>query len=461
MATQNSINNKAYVFNSDTTITAATNIVATAGNITVGAVSNDANAKALIIQKIHGAAIVSAGDALGEISFKGFDGAAYEVASRITSTVSGTPGAGRVASDLKFYTHQDAAAAAILRMTISDAGCVTIATPDAGTALTITAGGATVTAGAITASAGNLVLTAGDANIGNIAAATTAPFVNLKKSRAGADITSGDVLGSMTFQGYAPTSGYVTGASITSKSSGTIAQDRVAGDLVFATHPNSASGLTPTTRLTIGPAGTLTIAAPDAGTALTITDGGLTVTAGATTLTPLAAATAGIVTKTTAGVLGAIENTANDGYVLISKANASNPVWASLTQGANITITPGANSITIAAGAGGTAWAVDTTGTIALVAGNGYIINKVTLTTATLPATAAVGGTIEITGMGAGGWLIAQRANQMIYFGAYTTTTGIGGSLASTSDRDTIKMICIVADLEFQVISSIGNITYV
>ena len=146
---------------------------------------------------------------------------------------------------------------------------------------------------------------------------------------------------------------------------------------------------------------------------------------------------------------------------LISKANASNPVWASLTQGANITITPGANSITIAAGAGGTAWAVDTTGTIALVAGNGYIINKVTLTTATLPATAAVGGTIEITGMGAGGWLIAQRANQMIYFGAYTTTTGIGGSLASTSDRDTIKMICIVADLEFQVISSIGNITYV
>jgi len=75
----------------------------------------------------------------------------------------------------------------------------------------------------------------------------------------GTNIVSGDTIGQIKWRGYAPTSGYVTAASITSTSSGTIANNRVAGNLVFATHPDSATGTTPTTRMTIGADGGVTI----------------------------------------------------------------------------------------------------------------------------------------------------------------------------------------------------------
>ncbi len=459
MATQNSINNRSYVFNSDTSITAATDITATAGNITVGATSANANAKSLLFNKSRTGGVITTGDALGSVEFTGHDGTGYIVGSKITSTSSGTIGTDRVASDLQFYTHPDSTSASTLRMTINNAGCVTIAAPDAGTALTVTAGGVTATAGNFTASAGNLVLTAGDANVGNIAAADTAPFVNFKKSRAGSDITTGDILGSVTFQGYAPTSGYVTGASITSTSSGTIAENRVAGDLVFATHPNSATGLTPTTRLTIGPAGNLTIAAPDAGTALTITDGGLTVTSGATTLTPLAGTNGGVMVSSTAGVLSHVENPTTDGQLLISKADGSNPIWASLTAGSNITITPGANSITIAAtGGGSTNWTTET-GDFTIAMGSYYLCNKVSLVTATLPATATAGTWFKLAGMNSGGWKIAQNSGQSIIFNGNTSTSGATGYLASTANYDAVEIVCVVDNTTFQVVGSNGNIT--
>ena len=41
----------------------------------------------------------------------------------------------------------------------------------------------------------------------------------------------------------------------------------------------------------------------------------------------------------------------------------------------------------------------------------------------TLPATAAVGSRIRVSGMGAGGWLVAQNAGQSVKFGTATTTT--------------------------------------
>jgi hypothetical protein len=92
---------------------------------------------------------------------------------------------------------------------------------------------------------------------------------------------------------------------------------------------------------------------------------------------------------------------------------------------------------------------------------NGYIANNAALVTLTLPDTAAVGDVVRVTGKGAGGWRIAQNAGETIYFGTSTTTTGAGGSLDSTQQRDTVELVCITADTEWNVLSSVGNITVV
>jgi len=99
--------------------------------------------------------------------------------------------------------------------------------------------------------------------------------------------------------------------------------------------------------------------------------------------------------------------------------------------------------------------------TTTFAADNSYGINNAALVTGTLPTVAAVGTIVEVTGIGAGGWRIAQNANQIIHYGNVDTTTGVTGRLSSTHRRDSIKIICVVANLEWNVISSIGNIDYV
>lgn len=122
----------------------------------------------------------------------------------------------------------------------------------------------------------------------------------------------------------------------------------------------------------------------------------------------------------------------------------------------------GVATITIpGGGSGGLSWTVVTAATEAMAVNNGYIENRATLVTLTLPATAAVGDVIRVTGIGAGGWSIAQNAGQTIHFGAVDTTTGAGGSLSSTDERDSVEMICVVADTDWNVLSAVGNLTLV
>ena len=91
----------------------------------------------------------------------------------------------------------------------------------------------------------------------------------------------------------------------------------------------------------------------------------------------------------------------------------------------------------------------------------GYIANKGTLLTLTLPTTAAVGSVIRVSGMNAGLWKIAQNASGIIHFGKTDTTTGVGGYISSTLARDAVELVCCVANNEWNVISSVGNITIV
>lgn len=104
-------------------------------------------------------------------------------------------------------------------------------------------------------------------------------------------------------------------------------------------------------------------------------------------------------------------------------------------------------------------WTVITSTSHNMLANSAYIANNASRVALTLPTTAAVGSTIEITGMGAGGWRISQNANQLIYFGTVVTTTGTGGYLQSAATRDSVKLVCIVANTTFQVVSNVGTPT--
>lgn len=90
---------------------------------------------------------------------------------------------------------------------------------------------------------------------------------------------------------------------------------------------------------------------------------------------------------------------------------------------------------------------------------NAYISATVGGVTFTLPTIAAVGDEFIISGLGTAGWSIAQNTNQTIHFGNVVTTTTTG-TLASTAARDSISMVCVVANTDWNVFSSIGNLTY-
>lgn len=149
-----------------------------------------------------------------------------------------------------------------------------------------------------------------------------------------------------------------------------------------------------------------------------------------------------------------------NGQLLIGNTG-SDPTAATLTAGVGIGISNAAGSITISSSGGGITW-TDVTGTSATLAvNNGYVANNAGLVTLTLPATATLGDVIKIVGKGAGGWTIAQNANQAIHLGNAVTTTGVAGSISSTNQYDTIDLVCITsgASTIWSTNAAVGNLT--
>jgi len=149
-----------------------------------------------------------------------------------------------------------------------------------------------------------------------------------------------------------------------------------------------------------------------------------------------------------------------NGQLLIGNTGGT-PTAATLTAGSGITITNGGGTITIASSSGTSTWTVVTGTSQAMAVDSGYISNNAGLVTLTLPTTAAVGATIQVQGLGAGGWQIAQNASQLIHIGSQVTTTGVSGFLASTNQYDSITILCVVANTTWTVLGGAqGNITY-
>ncbi len=98
----------------------------------------------------------------------------------------------------------------------------------------------------------------------------------------------------------------------------------------------------------------------------------------------------------------------------------------------------------------------------ALAVDNGYIcIAPGGALSLSLPAVSSVGDIIEITLDGSASFTITQGAGQQIRLGNLATTAGVGGSLQSTQQGDSIRMVCSVANLKWNVLSSMGNPTIV
>lgn len=163
-----------------------------------------------------------------------------------------------------------------------------------------------------------------------------------------------------------------------------------------------------------------------------------------TTVSSLATAASSILRTNSSGVpawSGAMTN----GQILIGSTGAT-PVAATITGTAGVSVTNGAGSITISGSGSGIGWNNVTGTSASMAADSGYVANNAGLVTLTLPATAAFGTALSVVGLGAGGWTIAQNVGQSIIIGNVTSTVGVGGSVASSNQYDSLNLICVVAN---------------
>lgn len=129
----------------------------------------------------------------------------------------------------------------------------------------------------------------------------------------------------------------------------------------------------------------------------------------------------------------------NSGQILASQGAAVDPHWIDNTLYGNV-------------------WTDITGASQAMLPGNAYTANKNSLVTFTLPATAAYGTTMTVTGKGTGYWKIEQNAGQTIHMGSTSTTTGVTGNITTAQQWASVTMVCIAADTDWVIISSTGTV---
>lgn len=128
--------------------------------------------------------------------------------------------------------------------------------------------------------------------------------------------------------------------------------------------------------------------------------------------------------------------------------------------GVTVAGNPGTSTLTITVAGSGMTWnTIGASQTLAV--DNGYFCTSGGALALLLPAASNIGDTINISLDGSTSFQVTQRAGQSIKMGNATTTTGAGGSLTSTQQGDSIEIVCSVANLRWNVLSSMGNITVV
>lgn len=162
----------------------------------------------------------------------------------------------------------------------------------------------------------------------------------------------------------------------------------------------------------------------------------------------------------TRGVKPIVNQMTTDGQILIGSTALPHIKVGTIAAGPGIVVTPGSGTITISAAGGGVTWQ-NISASQTLAVNNGYQCTGGAALALLLPAVSAIGDIIEITLDGSASFTVTQGAGQAIRLGSSITTGGAGGSLASTAQGDTIYMVCSVANIRWNVLSSMGNITVV
>lgn len=158
-----------------------------------------------------------------------------------------------------------------------------------------------------------------------------------------------------------------------------------------------------------------------------------------------------IFTESAADLNGVLTLTGNSGGAVGPSTGNINVVGSG-----SITITgsPGTNTLTISDTE--VAWGV-IGASQTLVINHGYVCTTGAALSLLLPATSAVGSVIEVTLDGSTSFIITQGAGQQVRLGNLTTTAGIGGTITSTQQGDSLKLVCSVQNLKWNCISMIGN----
>jgi hypothetical protein len=246
-----------------------------------------------------------------------------------------------------------------------------------------------------------------------------------------------------------------TGQILTATTAGTPSWENVAASSITITG-DSGGGLTGSSFTFTG--GTTGLTFAGAGSTETL-GGTLIVANGGTDANSFN--TNGVVISGTSSTAKLTALSLTSGQVVIG--GTSTPAAATLTAGTGISIANGNNTITISASSSGFSWTDATAASYTVAAENGYVADRGTLVTFTLPTNNSLGDTIKIVGKGAGGWTIVYGSNQNIIFGASTTTTTTG-NLSSTNAGDCVELVCTTASITspiFTVVSSVGNLTVV
>lgn len=174
----------------------------------------------------------------------------------------------------------------------------------------------------------------------------------------------------------------------------------------------------------------------------------------------------GIANGSTAGVVIVDSNNQLSGISGASGTvlfGGTKPAWGTLVAGTGVSIVTAPTTITISASASGFTWTDVTSGSENLAAENGYVVDKTTLTTMTLPSNNSLGDTIKIIGKGTGGWTIVYGLGQYIIINGVATTTTTG-SLSSSGTNDCVELVCTIPSAIapiFTVVSSMGNLILV
>jgi len=118
---------------------------------------------------------------------------------------------------------------------------------------------------------------------------------------------------------------------------------------------------------------------------------------------------------------------------------------------------PLTNTLTISVLTGGISWHVISASQTLAVNSGYFCISPGGVLSLSLPAVSSIGDNIILCLDGATSWTISQGAGQAVKFGNLITTAGVGGSISSTQQGDSLTLVCRIPNLRWVVKDSSGN----